>query len=93
MAKSSKKSKLLIPAIIIIVVLLAVGILFGVSKYKQSTELNLSNANNTLSNFATEAGIVDKSEGSSYITLYVTAGVIIVIGVGVFIYVHKKADE
>lgn len=93
MAKSSKKIGLLVPAIIIIIILAIIGVIFGVSQYRKSHELKLSNANDTLSNAATEIGLVDEDEDKNYITLYVTAGVILVAGVAVFIYVYKKAEE
>ena len=93
MAKKGKKIGLLIPFIIIIIIVAIVGVIFGVSKYKQTHELQLSNANNTLSNLATETGLVEKSDGTFYITMYITAGVIVIVGVAVFIYVYKKAEE
>ena len=92
MAKSSKKIGLLIPLVVIIIVVAIVGVIFGV-QYRKAHELKLSNANEGLSNVATEIGIVDKDEDKNYITLYVTAGVILIAGVAVFIYVYKKAEE
>ena len=91
--KTNKKSGLFFWFIIIIIVVAIAGVIIGVSQYRKAHELQLSNANNTLSDIATETGLVDKSEGSFYITLYVTAGFILIAGVVVFIYVHKKADE
>ena len=88
-----RKGSLFIWFVIIIIVVAIVGVIIGVSQYRKSNEIKLSNANNALSEIATETGLVDKDEGSFYITLYVTAGVILVLGVAVFIYVHKKADE
>lgn len=90
---TDRKGSLFIWFVIIIIVVAIVGVIIGVSQYRKSNEIKLSNANNALSEIATETGLVDKDEGSFYITLYVTAGVIIVLGVAVFIYVHKKADE
>jgi len=91
--KVERKSGLFFWFIIIIIIVVIVGVAIGISQYRRAHELQLSNANNTLSNIATESGLVDKSEGSFYITLYVTAGFIVIAGVAVFIYVHKKADE
>ena len=93
MAKSSKKIGLLIPLVVILIVVAIVGVIFGVSQYRKAHELKLSNANEGLNNVATEIGIVDKDEDKNYITLYVTAGVILIAGVAVFIYVYKKAEE
>ena len=90
---TDRKGSLFIWFVIIIIVIAIVGVIIGVSQYRKSNEIKLSNANNALSEIATETGLVDKDEGSFYITLYVTAGVILVLGVAVFIYVHKKADE
>ena len=90
---TDRKGSLFIWFVIIIIVVAIVGVIIGVSQYRKSNEIKLSNANNALSEIATETGLVDKDEGSFYITLYVTAGVILVLGVAVFIYVHKKADE
>ena len=78
---------------ILILFLKEIIIVLGVSHYRNKGELQLSNANDTLSDIATETGLVDKSEGSFYITLYVTAGFILIAGIAVFVYVHKKADE
>lgn len=91
--KTNKKGGLFFWFIIIIIVVAIAGVILGISQYRKSQEIKLSNANNALSNLATETGLVDKSEGSFYITLYVTAGFILIAGVAVFIYVHKKADE
>ncbi len=91
--KSSKKGGLFIWFIIIIIIVAVAGVILGVSQFRKNSELKLSNANNSLNNVATDIGLVDKSEGSFYITLYVTAGLIVIIGVGVFIYIYKKADE
>ena len=94
MAKNSgKKGGLFIWFIIIIIIVAVAGVILGISQYRKSNELKLSNANNTLSDIATDVGLVDESEGSFYITLYVTAGFILIAGIAVFIYVHKKADE
>lgn len=93
MAKSKKKIGILIPFIVIAVVAVIIGVYFAISNNRRNNELKLSDTNNTLNEIATETGLVDESDGSFYITLYVTAGVIIVTGVAVFIYVHKKADE
>lgn len=93
MAKKSKKMGLLVPFVVIIIIVAIAGVILGISQYRKAHEIQLSNANNALSDIAVETGLVDKNEGASYITLYVTAGVIIIIGVAVFIYVHKKADE
>lgn len=93
MAKKSKKIGLLLPFIVIIIIVAIVGIFFGISKYKQANELKLSNANDKLSDIATDAGLVEKGAGSFYITLYVTAGVILITGIAVFVYVYKKAEE
>ena len=91
--KKEKKGGLFIWFIVIAVVVVIVGILLGISENRRKNELRLSNANTTLSDLATETGLVDKSEGTFYITLYATAGFILLAGIGVFIYVHKKADE
>ena len=91
--KVKKKTGLFIWFIIIIILIAILGIVLGVSHYRNKGELQLSNANDTLCDIATETGLVDKSEGSFYITLYVTAGFILIAGIAVFVYVHKKADE
>ncbi len=91
--KENGKSKLFLWFIVIVIVIAIVGVVLGVSQYRKTGEDKLTNANNTINEIVTDAGIVDKDEGSFYITLYVTAGVIIILGVGIFIYVHKKADE
>lgn len=90
---TNKKSGLFFWFIIIIIIVAIAGVILGVSQYRKANEIKLSNANDTLSDIATETGLVDKSEGSFYITLYVTAGFILIAGVAVFMYVHKKADE
>lgn len=91
--KSEKKGGLFIWFIVIIIIVAIAGIIIGITNQRKSSELKLYDANDTLSDLATETGLVDKSEGSFYITLYVTAGFIIVAGVAVFIYIYKKADE
>ena len=91
--KSNKKGGLFIWFIVIIIIVAVAGVILGVSQYRKNSEIKLSNANEGLSNVATEIGIVDKDEDKNYITLYVTAGVILIAGVAVFIYVYKKAEE
>ena len=91
--KSNKKGGLFIWFIVIIIIVAVAGVILGVSQFRKNSEIKLSNANNTLSDIATDVGLVDESDGSFYITLYVTAGFILLAGIGVFIYVHKKADE
>ena len=91
--KGNRKTSLLISFIIIIAIVIACVVIFGIKDYREKHELQLSNTNETLNNLVTDAGIVDKDEGSFYITLYVTAGVIVIAGVAVFIYIYKKADE
>ena len=93
MAKEKKKVGILIPFILMALIAIIIGVYFAISNSRKNDELKLSDANNTLNEIATETGLVDKEEGSFYITLYVTAGVILIAGVVVFIYVHKKADE
>lgn len=91
--KANGKGGLFLWFVVIIIVIAIVGVIIGVSQYRKANEDRLTNANNAINEIVTDAGIVDKSEGSFYITLYVTAGIIIILGVGIFIYVHKKADE
>ena len=48
--KSNKKSGLFFWFIIIIIIVAIAGVILGVSQYRKSHEIQLSNANNTLSN-------------------------------------------
>lgn len=92
-SKGNRKTGLLISFIVIIAIVIACVVIFGIKDYREKHELQLNNANNTLNDIVTDVGIVDKDEGSFYITLYVTAGIIVIAGVAVFIYIYKKADE
>ena len=89
--KSSKKGGLFIWFIIIIIIVAIAGVVLGVSQFRKNSEIKISNANDKLNDLATDTGLVDQSDGSFYITLYVTAGVILIAGIAVFIYVHKKS--
>ena len=93
MAKDKNKVRMATVVILMAIIALTIGAYFIVANNRKKNELRLSDTNNALNEIATEAGLVEESDGSFYITLYVTAGVIIIAGVAVFIYVHKKADE
>ena len=92
MAKSKKKN-VVTSLVIIAVVVIAAATILSYLGYRKSSEYQLNNANTALTNIATETGLVDKSDGTSYITLYVTAGFIVLAGIAVFYYVYKKAEE
>ena len=93
MAKDKNKVRMATVVILMAVIAITIGAYFIVANNRKKNELKLSETNNALNEIATETGLVNESDGSFYITLYVTAGVIIIAGVAVFIYVHKKADE
>jgi hypothetical protein len=93
MAKDKNKVRMATVVILMVIIAITIGAYFIVANNRKKNELKLSETNNALNEIATETGLVNESDGSFYITLYVTAGVIIIAGVVVFIYVHKKADE